>query len=762
MAPRLRSLGQTIGVVLVGVTVVIAAGLVLVAEQAQRRLGEVLVEREIAAIDGAVGAIVQAEAEQAASVASAVAAMPAVTEAFLAQDRQRLLALTAPIFEGLKARGVAVDQFQFHLPPAISFLRVHQPGRFGDDLSSFRATVVAANRDRRPVVGLEGGVAGIGIRGVVPIASAGQHRGTVEIGLSIGRSLVEEIGARLGAEVALTAATRDGPRLMATTRPEFGGIAPAAFDAALATGIATGALDTTGARPVIRGTVPLRDFSGRPVALVVLERDATAIVAAQHRARLLLFGLSAALLLLAVAVAFWIGRSLSRPVRALAAETERITGGELETTVSGVARRDEIGVLARALDGFREALQEKRLQEERAAEAKAERERAQREMVAAMRNFGGSIGGVLNELGEASRRMLGVAEQMRGIAAAVQTRATQSRSRAEEAAVDLNGVAAATEELASSAKEVRRQAETTAQTTRDAVARAGEVDRLVDSLARTAGEIGGVVRVIDEIAAKTNLLALNATIEAARAGDAGKGFAVVAQEVKTLAAQTARGTAEIAERIEAVKAATAEAVAGVRGILAIVQQIDEVARGIATAVDQQALATGEITEIVGRLAGRTAEVAQGNAALAGEADRATGAADDVHETASMLSNQTAAIEREVRTFIEALDLDSDLRRFERYVCDLALRVIAPEGTVEARAIDVGRFGVGGIARSVPAWFKPGHPVEVMIDGVPRAVRGRLAHVSADRFGVMLLETEQTATALAGLLDRLQRSERRAA
>ena len=762
MSLRLRSLAQTIGVVVAAVTVVIAAALILVAELAQRRLGEVLVEREIAAIDGAVGAIVQAKSEQAASIASAVGANPAVTDAFFGQDRDRLLALTAPIFEGLKARGVAVDQFQFHLPPATSFLRVHQPQRFGDDLSSFRATVVTANRDRRPVLGLEGGVAGLGIRGVVPVAAEGRHFGTVEIGLSIGRSFVQEVGARLGAEVALTAATRDGPRVLATTRPEFGAITAAAFDAALAAGVASGALETAAGQPVIRSLMPLRDFSGRPIALVVVERDATALVAAQDRARLLLFGLSAGLLLLAVVVAFWVGRSLSHPVRALARETTRIGAGELETAVSGITRTDEIGILARALDGFREALREKRRQEERVAEAKADRERAQREMVAAMRNFGGSIGGVLTELGEASRRMLGVADRMRAIAATVQTRAGQSRSRAEEAAVDLNGVAAATEELASSAKEVRRQAETTAQTTRDAVARAGEVDRLVDSLARTAGEIGGVVKVIDEIAAKTNLLALNATIEAARAGEAGKGFAVVAQEVKTLAAQTARGTAEIADRIEAVKTATAEAVAGVRSILATVQQIDEVARSIATAVDQQALATAEITQLVGRLAARTAEVAQGNAALAGEVDHATGAANDVHETASLLSDQTVAIEREVRTFTEALDLDTDLRRFERYPCNLALRVIGAEGAVEARSTDVGRFGVGGEARSLPDWFRVGVAVEVVLEGVSRPVRGRLAHVAAGRFGIMLLETEQTATALAGLLDRLQQGTRRAA
>jgi hypothetical protein len=111
----------------------------------------------------------------------------------------------------------------------------------------------------------------------------------------------------------------------------------------------------------------------------------------------------------------------------------------------------------------------------------------------------------------------------------------------------------------------------------------------MNRLSEGAQKIGTIVDLITNIAAQTNLLALNATIEAARAGDAGRGFAVVAQEVKSLAEQTAKATAEIAAQIGDIQSSTSESVEAISSITSVIKSINEVSSAIASAVEEQGL-----------------------------------------------------------------------------------------------------------------------------------------------------------------------------
>lgn len=209
---------------------------------------------------------------------------------------------------------------------------------------------------------------------------------------------------------------------------------------------------------------------------------------------------------------------------------------------------------------------------------------------------------------------------------------------AEEANVQANTVAAASEQLAKSIEEISRQVAHATQISGDAVARAQETNAQVQGLAEAATKIGDVVKLITDIASQTNLLALNATIEAARAGEAGKGFAVVANEVKSLATQTAKATDEIGSQIKSIQTATQGAVGAIGTITETISQISEISAAISAAVEEQGAATQEVTSNISGVSQASSETGQ--------------AASETLSAASELSQQAEVLAAAVESFLQ--------------------------------------------------------------------------------------------------------------
>lgn len=185
---------------------------------------------------------------------------------------------------------------------------------------------------------------------------------------------------------------------------------------------------------------------------------------------------------------------------------------------------------------------------------------------------------------------------------------TQVLSAAESAKDNIQSVASASVELNSSIEEISRQVHQAYEASSTAYEVGFSAKEQIASLSKAVEEIGSILTMISDIASKTNLLALNATIEAARAGDAGKGFAVVANEVKALASQTGEATDQISTQIASVDKEVRSTVSAVHSILEQVSGIQSTSQAITNGVEQQNLATKEISERVNQVAGEVSSI----------------------------------------------------------------------------------------------------------------------------------------------------------
>ncbi|MGV8966672.1 MAG: methyl-accepting chemotaxis protein [Cellulomonas sp.] len=289
----------------------------------------------------------------------------------------------------------------------------------------------------------------------------------------------------------------------------------------------------------------------------------------------------------AIAIAWWITREVTVPVREMKGLLSKAVGGDLTGRAKHTAR-DEFGEIARDYNRMVESLSE---------------------VLATIALDGTDLSAATEELTISSA-------QISASAGASAEQASIVAAAAEQVSDNVRTVAAATEEMSVSIREISKNTSDAAQVATTAVDLLHTANTTMSQLEASSAEISAVIKVISSIAAQTNLLALNASIEAARAGDAGKGFAVVASEVKDLARATSTATADIARKVENIQGDARAAVAAIGRISEIIEQISDTQSTISSAVEEQTATTNEMSRNV-------ADAATG---VAGIASSATGVA----------------------------------------------------------------------------------------------------------------------------------------
>lgn len=388
-------------------------------------------------------------------------------------------------------------------------------------------------------------------------------------------------------------------------------------------------------KPVVDGTgaqlAALGDVYGKGI-----EREGEASAVEYRQSRWVVALVIAAAALITVVLAWWLTRSIVRPLRLAVQAAQQVAEGDLTGRID-VEGRDEVSQLQGSLVQMQQRLRD-----------------------------------TLGEISTSSTHLTTAAQALNTITEDAERGLQQQNDEIEQAATAVNEMSAAVDEVARNAvstSEASKASNQAAQLGQDRVSHtitaiedlSGDVEAtsgVVQRLADQSQEIGKVLDVIRAIAEQTNLLALNAAIEAARAGESGRGFAVVADEVRALAHRTQNSTQEIEQMVSGMRQGASQALASMNASTTRAQSTQALAQSAGRALEDIASGIGQMYERNLVIASAAEEQAQ----VAREVDRNLVNIRDLSVRSAQGAHQTSASSHELSRL--ASNLNQMVGRFK--------------------------------------------------------------------------------------------------
>ena len=468
-------------------------------------------------------------------------------------------------------------KLHMHTKDIKSFVRAWKPDKYGDDLSSFRHTIIQMRKTQKPFVSFEAGRVGLVLRGLAPIKKEGEYLGSLEFiqGInSVAKAfekkkmhfllLMNEALTSIATKAKESQSIGNYRLSQKYVNTEFLQAAKKIdFDALLKN------KQLTDGKYYFTFEY-VKDFSGKNVGIFLIGEQNSIVYQAVSAAKQIVYGsiinMVIIVIILSIMIYVMLNYSLLSRLSLLHKSIHKVTEEKDLTIKSHLSGNDEISQIGRAFDQMMETF--KHLINEIINSGDKLTEESDALAVIAIQ--------CSDSLSEQEIKTTEIAQAIEQIDAAVS-----------DVANNISNTSATAGKTSSKTQEGRNLLQDTISSIQALSSQIETSTEVIHQLNSNSEKINSVVDTIKGIAEQTNLLALNAAIEAARAGEHGRGFAVVADEVRTLAGRTQESTEEINQMIIQLQTDTNQAVA----------VMNESAERVENVV-QQAMKTGSALDII--------------------------------------------------------------------------------------------------------------------------------------------------------------------